>query len=183
MVKFVYKVKIKNFINNKIFLKFMAPLFKRRPLFGRRLSKGQPLQGKVSKINPKVAINREKMKKIIENIRKEDNKINEDLVKLLNESKKNSWNIKELEKIDNDSLKELKKYIKLMKNLYGNNLNNLNKVYPEIIQLEKHIKDLNNILKDIKKKGLSMDLGKKYYNMLNSILNLWKMHMNKISKT
>ena len=158
----------------------MAPLFKRKPSFGGRLFNRQPLQGKVGKINPKVAINRKKIKKIIENIRKEDNKINEDLVKLLNESKKNSWNINKLENIDNNSLKELKKYIKLMEKLYGNNLN---KVYPEIIQLEKYIKNLNNILKDIKKKGMSMDLGKKYYNMLNSILNLWKMHMNKISKT
>jgi hypothetical protein len=40
------------------------------------------------------------------------------------------------------------KYIESLKNLYGANLNS---VYPEIIQLEKHIKNLYRILEEIKK--------------------------------
>jgi hypothetical protein len=48
-------------------------------------------------------------------------------------------------------------YIKSLKNLYEANLNN---VYLEIIRLEKHIENLYNILKEIKKKRPSMNLGK-----------------------
>ena len=109
------------------------------PLFGRRLSRGNLPPGKLGKISGKVANNPKKEKKIIKNIQKEDKKIDKDIEKLLKESKKNSGNIKELEKITKDSLHELMKYIKSLKNLYWNNLNG---VYPEIIQLEKHIENL-----------------------------------------
>jgi len=150
------------------------------PLFGRRLSKGDPLQGKQGRINPKVASNPKKEKNIIKNIQKEDKKIDKDTEKLLKESKKNSGNIKELEKITKDSLYELMKYIKSLKNLYGANLNS---VYPEIIQLEKHIENLYKILEEIKKKGPSMNLEREFHNILNEILKLWNMHKHKISKT
>jgi predicted RNase H-like nuclease (RuvC/YqgF family) len=150
------------------------------PRFGRRLLNGKPLRGKQGRINPKVASNPKKEKKIIKNIQKEDKKIDKDIEKLLKESKKNSWNIKELEKITKDSLNELMKYIKSLKNLYRVNLN---RAYPEIIQLEKHIENLYKILEEIKKKGPSMNLEKEFHNILNEIYKLWEMHKHKISKT
>ncbi|MFP3317363.1 MAG: hypothetical protein RXN79_03085 [Candidatus Nanopusillus sp.] len=150
------------------------------PLFGKRLSRGKPPASKLGKISRKVASNPKKEEKIIKNIRKEDKKIDKDIEKLLKESKKNSGNIKELEKIIKDSLNELLKYIKSLKNLYGANLNI---VYPEIIQLEKLIDNLYKILEEIKKKGLSMNLEREYYNILNEIHKLWEMHKHKISKT
>ena len=105
-------------------------------LFGRRVLNGKIPSGNLGKFRGKMANNMEKEKNIIKNIQKEDKKIDEDIEKLLKESKKNSGNIKELEKITKDSLHELMKYIKSLKDLYGANLNG---VYPEIIQLEKHI--------------------------------------------
>ena len=150
------------------------------PLFGRRLSSGKPLRGKQGRINPKVASNPNKEKNIIKNIQKEDKKIDEDIERLLKESRKNSGNIKELKKITKDSLNELMKYIKSLKDLYGSNLN---VAYPEIIQLEKHIENLYKILEEIKKKGSSINLEKEFHNILNEIYNLWKMHKHKISKT
>jgi len=150
------------------------------PLFGKRLSKGNLPSGKQGRINPKVASNPNKEKNIIKNIQKEDKKIDEDIEKLLRESKKNLGNIKELEKITKDSLHELMKYIKSLKDLYGSNLNG---VYPEIIQLEKHIENLYKILEEIKKKGPSMNLEGEYHRILNEIYNLWKTHKHKISKT
>jgi len=149
------------------------------PLFGKRLSRGES-SGKFGKIREEVAQNPEREKKIIENIRKEVKKIDKDIEKLLKESKKNSGNIKELEKITKNSLNELIKYIKSLKNLYGANLN---MVYPEIIQLEKLIDNLYKILEEIKKKGPSMNLEREYYNILNEIHKLWEMHKHKISKT
>jgi len=146
----------------------------------KRLSSGKPLRGKQGRINPKVASNPNKEKNIIKNIQKEDKKIDEDIEKLLRESKKNSGNIKKLEKIDKNSLHELIKYIKSLKDLYGANLNG---VYPEIIQLEKHIENLYKILEEIKKRGLSMNLEGEYHRILNEIYNLWKTHKHKISKT
>jgi len=148
-------------------------------LFGRRLLGGIPA-GKFGKIRRKVASNQEKEKKIIKNIRKEDKKIDKDLKKLLKESKKNSGNIKKLEKITKDSLHELIKYIKLMRTLYGTNLN---RVYPEIIQLENLIDNLYKKLDEIKKKGLSIHLEREFHNILNGIHQLWEMHKHKISKT
>jgi len=150
------------------------------PLFGKRLSKGNLPPGKQGRINPKMARDPKKEKKIIKNIQKEDKKIDKDIEKLLKESKKNSGNIKELEKITKDSLNELMKYIKSLKNLYGANLNI---VYPEIIQLEKHIDNLYKILEEIKKKGSSMNLEREYHIILNEIHKLWEMHKHKISKT
>jgi GTP1/Obg family GTP-binding protein len=149
------------------------------PLFGKRLSKGKS-SGKLGKISRKVASNPKKEEKIIKNIRKEDKKIDKDIEKLLKESKKNSGNIKELEKITKNSLNELIKYIKSLKNLYGANLN---MVYPEIIQLEKLIDNLYKILEEIKNKGPSMNLEREYHNILNEIHKLWEMHKHKISKT
>ena len=146
----------------------------------KRLYKGEQPAGKLGKINRKVASNPKKEKKIIKNIQKEDKKIDEDIEKLLKESKKNSGNIKELEKITKDSLHELMKYIKSLKDLYGANLNG---VYPEIIQLEKHIENLYKILEEIKKKGPSMNLEGEYHRILNEIHKLWEMHKHKISKT
>ena len=150
------------------------------PLFGKRLSKGNLPSGKQGRINPKVASNPNKEKNIIKNIQKEDKKIDEDIEKLLRESKKNLGNIKELEKITKDSLHGLMKYIKSLKDLYGSNLNG---VYPEIIQLEKHIENLYKILEEIKKRGPSMNLEVEYHRILNEIYNLWKTHKHKISKT
>jgi len=149
------------------------------PLFGRRLLRGTPA-GNLGKIRRKVASNPKKEKKIIKNIRKEDKKIDKYLKKLLKESKKNSGNIKKLEKITKNSLHELMKYIKLMKTLYGANLN---RVYPEIIQLEKHVENLHKILEEIKKKGPSIPLEREFHNILNEIHQLWEMHKNKILKT
>jgi len=168
------KLRSKNFIITKILLKFMASLF------GRRLSRGKPPAGKLGKISGKVANDPNKEENIIKNIQKEDKKIDEDIEKLLKESKKNSGNIKELEKITKDSLHELMKYIKSLKDLYGANLNG---VYPEIIQLEKHIENLYKILEEIKKKGPSMNLEGEYHRILNEIHKLWEMHKHKISKT
>ena len=138
-------------------------------LFGRRLSNGK-LKGNLGKISGKVASDPKKEKKIIKNIQKEDKKIDEDIEKLLKESKKNSGNIKELEKITKDSLHELMKYIKSLKELYGANLNG---VYPKMIQLEKHIENLYKILEEIKKNGPSMNLEKEYHIILNEIHKLW----------
>jgi len=149
------------------------------PLFGRRLSKGDPLQGKQGRINPKVASNPKKEKNIIKNIQKEDKKIDKDTEKLLKESR-DLRDIKKLEKTVKEDLKEIEKYIKSLKNLYGANLN---KVYPEIIQLEKLIDNLYKILEEIKKKGPSMNLEREFHNILNEILKLWNMHKHKISKT
>jgi hypothetical protein len=131
--------------------------------FGRGLLRGNPKE----------------MEKIIKNIQKEYKKIDKYIGKLLNESKKNSWNIDKLEKITKDSLKELNKYIKLMGNLYGINLN---RAYPEIIQLGKHMGNLYKILEEIRKKGLSMNLGKGYLAILKEIDKFWKMHKHKISR-
>jgi phenylacetate-coenzyme A ligase PaaK-like adenylate-forming protein len=75
---------------------------------------------------------------IIKNIQKEDIKIDKYIEKLLEESKKNSMNIKELKKIKNGSLNELIKYIRSLKDLYRNNLNG---VYPEIIELKNYRED------------------------------------------
>ena len=72
------------------------------------------------------------------------------------------------------------KYIESLKNLYGANLNS---VYPEIIQLEKHIKNLYNILEEIQKGGPSMNLEKEHDIILNKIHKIWEMHKHKISKT
>jgi hypothetical protein len=146
----------------------------------RRLSKGRLPPGNLGKINPKVASDLKKEKKIIENIQKEYKKINKYIGKLLNESKKNSWNIDKLEKITKDSLKELNKYIKLMGNLYGINLS---RAYPEIIQLGKHMWNLYKIFEEIKKKGLSMNLGRGYLAILKEIYKLWNIHKHKISNT
>jgi DNA repair exonuclease SbcCD ATPase subunit len=141
---------------------------------------GGKSSGKSRRIRKKVASNQKQKIKIIKNIRKEVKKIDKDIEKLLKESKKNSGNIKELEKITKDSLNKLIKYIKSLKNLYGANLN---MVYPEIIQLEKLIDNLYKILEEIKKKGPSMNLEREYYNILNEIHKLWEMHKHKISKT
>jgi len=46
------------------------------------------------------------------------------------------------------------KYIESLKNLYRANLNS---VYPEIIQLEKHIENLYKILEEIQKEGTIND--------------------------
>jgi hypothetical protein len=54
------------------------------------------------------------------------------------------------------------KYIESLKNLYGANLNS---VYPEIIQLEKHIKNLYKIFDETKKEGPSMNLEGEYHNI------------------
>ena len=149
-------------------------------LFGERTLKGKKPLGNLGKFKGKMANNMEKLKKIIKNIRKEDKKIDKDIGKLLKESKNNPGNIKKIEKIDKDSLHELMKYIKYLKDMYGANLNG---TYPEIIQLENHIENLYKILEEIKKKGQSMNLEREYYRILNEINKLWKMHMNKISKT
>jgi len=149
-------------------------------LFGRKMSRGDLPQGKLGKINKRVAKNRKQEIKIIKNIRIEDIKIDKDIEKLLKESEKNFGNIKELEKITKNSLNELIKYIKSLKNLYGANLNT---VYPEIIQLEKLIDNLYKILEEIKKKGPSIPLEREYHNILNEIHKLWEMHKHKISKT
>jgi hypothetical protein len=149
-------------------------------LFGRKVLKGKIPSGNLGKFRGKMANNMEKVKKIVKNIQKEDKKIDKDIGKLLKESKKNLGNIKKLEKIDKDSLHELMKYIKYLKDIYGANLNG---AYPEIIQLEKYIENLHKILEEIKKKGPSMNLEREYYRILNEVNKLWKMHMNKISKT
>ncbi|MFP3256721.1 MAG: hypothetical protein RXO36_02840 [Candidatus Nanopusillus acidilobi] len=149
-------------------------------LFGRKLSKGDQPPGKLGKISKRVDSNRKQEIKIIKNIRREDKKIDKDIENLLKESKKNSGNIKELEKITKNSLNELMKYIKSLKNLYGANLN---RVYPEIIQLENLINNLYKILEEIKKKGPSIPLEREYHNILNEIYKLWEMHKHKISKT
>jgi DNA repair exonuclease SbcCD ATPase subunit len=149
------------------------------PLFGRRLSRGKPPAGKLGKINPKVASNPKKEKNIIKNIQKEDIKIDKNIEKLLKESR-DLKDIKKIEKTVKKDLKEIEKYIKYLKNLYGANLN---RFYPEIIQLERHIETLYKILEEIKKKGPSMNLVREFHNILNEIHKLWEMHKHKISKT
>ena len=149
------------------------------PLFGKRLSKGNLPPGKLGKIRRKVASNPKKEIRIIKNIRNKYKKIDKDIKKLLKESK-DLRDIKELEKITKNSLHELMKYIKSLRNLYGANLN---RVYPEIIQLEKLIDNLYKILEEIKKKGPSMNLEREFHNILNEILKLWGIHKHKISKT
>jgi len=144
-----------------------------------KLSKGEAPRGKLGKINKKLISNPEKEKKIIEKARKEFKKVNIDTEKLLRESK-DLRDIKKIEKTVKKDLKEIKKYIKALKKLYGANLG---RVYPEIIQLEKHIENFHKILKEIKKKGLSMNLEKEFHNILNEIHKLWGMHKHKISKT
>jgi hypothetical protein len=66
-----------------------------------------------------------------------------------------------------------------MGNLYGINLN---RACPEIIQLGKHMGNLYKILEEIRKKGLSMNLGKGYLAILKEIDKFWKMHKHKISR-
>ena len=70
--------------------------------------------------------------------------------------------------------------MKSLKNLYGANLS---RVYPELIQLEKLIDRLDKILKEIEKKGPSMNLERKFHIILNEIHKLWETHKHKISKT
>jgi predicted RNase H-like nuclease (RuvC/YqgF family) len=142
--------------------------------FGIKLSKGILPQGNLGKIRGKMANNLGKVKQIIKNIRNEDKKIDKDIGKLLKESKKFSKNIEEFEKINNDSLHELKIYIELMRKLYGNNLNS---VYPEIIKLENYIGDLYKVLEDIKNKRSLLN------SVLNEIHKAWETHKHKISKT
>jgi len=143
----------------------------------RRLSKGKASPNELRNINKK--LNPKKEEKIIKTIRKEFKKINIDIEKLLKESK-DLRNIKKIEKTAKKVLKEIKKYIKSLKKLYGANLN---RVYPEIIRLEKLIENFYKILKEIKKKGSSVHLGRRYYMILNAIYKLWEMHKHKISKT
>jgi len=141
----------------------------------RRLFKGKPtkLDKPIKKLDP------EEEKKIIEKVRKEFKKVNVDTEKLLRESK-DLRDIKRIEKIVKKDLKEMKRYIKALKKLYGANLS---RVYPEIIQLEKRIEHLYKILKEIKKKGLSMHLERDYHTTLNEIHKLWEIHKHKISRT
>jgi len=141
----------------------------------RRLSKGKPtkLDRPIKERDPK------KEEKIIKAVRKEFKKVNVDTEKLLKESK-DLRDIKKIEKTEKKDLKEIKKYIKSLKKLYGANLG---RVYPEIIQLEKHIDNLHKILEEIKKKGPSMNLEREFHNILNEIHKLWETHKHKISKT
>jgi len=143
----------------------------------RRLSKGIAPPGKLGKINKK--LNPKKEEKIIKTIRKEFKKINIDTKKLLKEFR-DLRDIKKIEKTAKKDLKEIKKYIKSLKKLYGANLN---RVYPEIIQLEKLVENLYKTLKEIKKKGPSVHLERRYHMILNAIHKLWEMHKHKISKT
>jgi DNA repair ATPase RecN len=145
----------------------------------RRLSKGKAPPSNLGKINKKLIGNPKKEEKIIKTVRKEFKEINIDTEKLLKESK-DLRDIKKIEKTVKKDLKEIEKYIKSLKNLYGANLN---RVYPEIIQLEKHVKNLYKILEEIKKKGLSINLEREYHIILNEIHKLWEMHKHKISKT
>ena len=149
------------------------------PLFGRRLSKGKLPRGNLGRINPKIASNPQKERGVIKNIQKESEKINKDTEKLLKESR-DLRDIKKIEKTVKKDLKEIEKYIKSLKKLYGANLN---RDYPEIIQLEKLIDRLYKILEEIKKKGPSMNLEREFHNILNEIHKLWEMHKHKISKT
>ena len=57
-------------------------------LFGRRVLNGKIPSGNLGKFRGKMANNMEKEKKIIKNIQKEDKKIDQDIEKLLKESKK-----------------------------------------------------------------------------------------------
>jgi len=143
----------------------------------RRLSEGKP--SKLDNINKKLIGNPKKVKKLIKTIRKEFKEINIDTEKLLKESR-DLRDIKKIEKTVKKDLKEIEKYIKSLKKLYGANLN---RDYPEIIQLEKHIENLYKILEEIKKKGPSMNLEREFHNILNEIHKLWEMHKHKISKT
>jgi hypothetical protein len=145
----------------------------------RRLSKGKAPPNKLGKINEKLIVNQKKEKKIITAARKEFKEINIDTEKLLKESK-DLRDFKRIEKTLKDALKKIKKYIKSLKNLYGANLN---RVYPEIIQLEKLIERLYKILEEIKKKGPSMNLEREFHIILNEIHKLWEIHKHKISKT
>ncbi len=154
-------------------LKFMVTL----PF--RRLSKGKAPPNKLGKINRKLISNPKKEEKIIKTARKEFKEINIDTEKLLKESR-DLRDIKKIEKTVKKDLKEIEKYIKSLKTLYGANLN---RVYPEIIQLEKLIKRLYEILEEIKKKGPSMNLEREFHIILNEIHKLWEIHKHKISKT
>jgi hypothetical protein len=144
------------------------------PSFGKRMLEGKIPSGNLGKFKGKMANNLGKVKQIIKNIRNEDKKIDKDIGKLLKESKNFSKNIEEFEKITNDSLHELKKYIELMWKLYGNNLNS---VYPEIIKLENYIGNLYKVLEDMKNKRSLMN------SILNEINKGWETHKHKISKT
>jgi anaerobic ribonucleoside-triphosphate reductase len=143
------------------------------------LSKGKAPPSKLGKINRKLIGNPKKGEKIITAARKEFKEINIDTEKLLKESK-NLRDFKKIKKIAEKDLKEIEKYIKSLKNLYGANLN---RVYPEIIQLEKFIDKLDKILKEIKKKRPSMNLEREFHIILNEIHKLWEIHKHKISKT
>ena len=145
----------------------------------RRLSKGKAPPNKLGKINRKLISNPEKEKKIIKEARKKFKAVDIDTEKLLKESK-NLEDPKKIRKRAKKDLKEIKKYIKSLKNLYGANLN---RVYPEIIQLEKLIDKLDKILEEIKKKGPSMNLEREFHIILNEIHKLWEIHKHKISQT
>jgi len=145
----------------------------------RRLSKGKAPPNKLGNINRKLIGNPEKEKKIITAARKEFKAVDIDTEKLLKESK-DLRDFKRIEKTAKEDLKKIKKYIKSLKTLYGANLN---KVYPEIIQLEKLIERLYKILEEIEKKGPSMNLEREFHIILNEIHKLWVMHKLKISKT
>ena len=145
----------------------------------RRLSRGEAPPNKLGKINKKLIGNPKKEKKIITAARKEFKEVNIDTEKLLKESK-NLRDFKKIEKTVKKDLKEIEKYIKSLKNLYRANLN---RVYPEIIQLEKLIDKLDKILEEIKKKGPSMNLEREFHIILNEIHKLWEIHKHKISQT
>jgi len=147
----------------------------------RRLSEGEESKklGKLGKINKKLIGNPKKEKKIIKTARKEFKEINIDTEKFLREFR-DLRDIEKIKKLVKRYLEKIKRYIKSLRDLYGANLN---RVYPEIIQLEKHIKRLYKILEEIKKKGLSINLEKEYHIILNEIRKLWEMHKHKISKT
>ncbi len=149
-----------------------------------RLSKGNkdntPKKlGKLGKIKKKLIGNPQKEKKIIETARRRFKEVNIDTEKLLKEFR-DLRDIKKIEKLVKKDLKEIERYIKSLRDLYGANLS---RVYPEIIQLEKYIERLYKILEEIKKKGPSMNLEKEYHIILNEIHKLWEMHKHKISKT
>jgi len=145
----------------------------------RRLSKGKAPPNKLGKINRKLIDNQKKEKEIIAATRRKFKAVDIDTEKLLRESK-NLGDLKKIERMAKKDLEEIKKYIKSLKSLYGANLN---RVYPELIQLEKLIDKLDKISKEIKKKGPSMNLEREFHIILNEIHKLWEMHKHKISKT